>query len=221
MRCIDWGLALMVIEITKKHIIIVAITCLVIGVAIGVGTVMLVNHESKNMSQTEITSAQVKLVEASKQETSTPTNQATNNSIDVSTYRNARFGFSVRYPSTWVRGQESTNGDGCIISPQDGTIEVTVSGSNNTLNETTQAAYYRTLNVAKQRGIPGFHTVSDDWYVVTYTDGTFIYYVKGFVGAGSENKLHIKYLQSKKDQYQDVVQQLENGFNHGNLDAGH
>ena len=220
MRCIDWGLALMVIEITKKHII-VAITCLAIGVAIGVGTVMLVNHESKNMSQTEITSAQVKLVEASKQETSTPTNQATNNSIDVSTYRNARFGFSVRYPSTWVRGQKSTNGDGCIISPQDGTIEVTVSGSNNTLNETTQAAYYRTLNVAKQRGIPGFHTVSDDWYVVTYTDGTFIYYVKGFVGAGSENKLHIKYLQSKKDQYQDVVQQLENGFNHGNLDAGH
>lgn len=210
----------MVIEITKKHII-VAITCLAIGVAIGVGTVMLVNHESKNMSQTEITSAQVKSVEASKQETSTPTNQATNNSIDVSTYRNARFGFSVRYPSTWVRGQESTNGDGCIISPQDGTIEVTVSGSNNTLNETTQAAYYRTLNVAKQRGIPGFHTVSDDWYVVTYTDGTFIYYVKGFVGAGSENKLHIKYLQSKKDQDQDVVQQLENGFNHGNLDAGH
>ena len=210
----------MVIEITKKHII-VAITCLAIGVAIGVGTVMLVNHESKNMSQTETTSAQVKSVEAPKQETSTPTNQATNNSIDVSTYRNARFGFSVRYPSTRVRGQEPTNGDGCIISPQDGTIEVTVSGSNNTLNETTQAAYYRTLNVAKQRGIPGFHTVSDDWYVVTYTDGTFIYYVKGFVGAGSENKLHIKYLQSKKDQYQDVVQQLENGFNHGNLDAGH
>ena len=210
----------MVIEITKKHII-VAITCLAIGVAIGVGTVMLVNHESKNMGQTETTSAQVKSVEASKQETSTPTNQATNNSIDVSTYRNARFGFSVRYLSTWVRGQEPTNGDGCIISPQDGTIEVTVSGSNNTLNETTQAAYYRTLNVAKQRGIPGFHTVSDDWYVVTYTDGTFIYYVKGFVGAGSENKLHIKYLQSKKDQYQDVVQQLENGFNHGNLDAGH
>lgn len=210
----------MVIEITKKHII-VAITCLAIGVAIGVGTVMLVNHESKNMSQTEITSAQVKSVEASKQETSTPTNQATNNSIDVSTYRNARFGFSIRYPSTWLRGHEPSNGDGCIISPQDGTIEVTVSGSNNTLNETTQAAYYRTLNVAKQRGIPGFHTVSDDWYVVTYTDGTFIYYVKGFVGAGSENKLHIKYLQSKKDQYQDVVQQLENGFNHGNLDAGH
>jgi len=46
----------MVIEITKKHII-AAITCLAVGVAIGVGTVMLVNHESKNMSQTETTSA--------------------------------------------------------------------------------------------------------------------------------------------------------------------
>ena len=59
----------MIIEITKKHIIIVAITCLVIGVAIGVGTVMLVNHESKNMSQTETTNTQVNSVEAPKQET--------------------------------------------------------------------------------------------------------------------------------------------------------
>ena len=173
------------------------------------------------MSQTETTNTEVKVAEAPKQETSIPTNQATTNSMDVSTYRNARFGFFIRYLSTWARGQEATNGDGCIISPQDGIIEVTVSGSNNTLNDTTQTAYYRTLNIAKQRGIPGFHTRSDDWYVVTYTDSTFIYYMKGFVGMGLENKLHIKYLQSKKDQYQDAVQQLENEFNHGTLDAGH
>lgn len=210
----------MVIEITKKHII-TAVVCLVVGAGIGVGAVMLVNHESQNTNQTEEMSAQVKSRETPKQEIPTSANQASTNSMDLSTYRNARFGFSVRYPSTWVRGDEPTNGDGCIISPQDGTIEVTVSGSNNTLNETPQRAYYRTLNMAKQRGIPGFHTISDEWYVVTYTDGTFIYYVKGFVGAGSENTLHIKYLQSKKDQYQDVVQQLENGFNHGNLDTGH
>lgn len=210
----------MVIEITKKHII-AAITCLAVGVAIGVGTVMLVNHEPPNTNQMEATSTQVKPTETPKQEIPTSANQTATNSMDVSTYRNARFGFSVRYPSTWVRGDEPINGDGCIISPQDGTIEVTVSGSNNTLNETPQRVYYRTLNLAKQRGIPGFHTISDEWYVVTYTDGTFIYYVKGFVGAGSENTLHIKYLQSKKDQYQDIVQQLENGFNHGNLDTGH
>lgn len=220
MKLVDWGLVLMVIEITKKHII-TAVACLVVGAGIGVGAVMLVHHESPNTNQTEATSTQVKPGETPKQETPTSANQTATNSMDVSTYRNARFGFSVRYPSTWVRGDEPTNGDGCIISPQDGTIEVTVSGSNNTLNETTQRAYYRTLNIAKQRGIPGFHTVSDDWYVVTYTDGTFIYYVKGFVGVGSENTLHIKYLQSKKDQYQDVVQQLKNGFNHGNLDTGH
>lgn len=215
MKYMDWGLVLMVIEITKKHII-TAVACLVVGAGIGVGAVMLVNHESQNTNQTEATSAQAK-----PKETPTSANQVSTNSMDLSTYRNARFGFSVRYPSTWVRGDEPTNGDGCIISPQDGTIEVTVSGSNNTLNETPQRAYYRTLNIAKQRGIPGFHTISDEWYVVTYTDGTFIYYMKGFVGAGSENTLHIKYLQSKKDQYQDIVQQLENGFNHGNLDTGH
>ena len=66
-----------------------------------------------------------------------------------------------------------------------------------------------------------YYIKSDDWCVVTYTDGTFIYYVKGFVGSSSENTLYIKYLQSKKEQYQDVIQQLENGFKHGSLDTGH
>ena len=182
---------------------------------------MLVNHDSSSKNQTEITSSQAKTTETPKQEVAVQGNQENSNTRKLSTYRNARFGFSIRYPSTWVKGKESVNGDGCIISPQDGTIEVTVSGSNNTLNETSQNAYYRTLNMAKQKGIPGFHTLSDDWYVVTYTDGTFIYYVKGFVGSGSENTLYIKYLQSKKEQYQDIVQELENGFNHGSLDTGH
>lgn len=208
----------MVVEITKKHVI-AAIVGLTVGVGIGIGVVMLVNHDSPSKNQTEITSSQAKTTEMPKQEVAVQENQESTR--ELSTYRNARFGFSIRYPSTWVKGKESVNGDGCIISPQDGTIEVTVSGSNNTLNETSQNAYYRTLNMAKQKGIPGFHTLSDDWYVVTYTDGTFIYYVKGFVGAGSENTLYIKYLQSKKEEYQDVIQQLENGFNHGNLDIGH
>lgn len=214
------GLALMVIEVTKKHII-ATIIGLTVGVGIGIGLVMLVNHDSVSKNQTEIASSQANTTETSKPEMSLPANQETVNTKAISTYRNVRFGFSIRYPSTWVKGKESVNGDGCVISPQDGTIEVTVSGSNNTLNETSQNAYYRTLNMAKQKGIPGFHTLSDDWYVVTYTDGTFIYYVKGFVGAGSENTLYIKYLQSKKEEYQDVIQQLENGFNHGNLDTGH
>lgn len=210
----------MVIEVTKKHIIAI-IVGLIVGVGIGIGLVMLVNHGSASKNQTEIETSQTKTTETSKLEMSVPENQESVNTKEISTYRNVRFGFSIRYPSTWVKGKESVNGDGCIISPQDGTIEVTVSGSNNTLNETSQNAYYRTLNIANQKGILGFHTLSEDWYVVTYSDGTFIYYVKGFVGAGSENTLYIKYLQSKKEQYQDVIQQLENGFNHGSLDTGH
>ena len=210
----------MVIEVTKKHIIAI-IVGLIVGVGIGIGLVMLVNHDSASKNQTEIETSQTKTTETSKLEMSVPENQESVNTKEISTYRNVRFGFSIRYPSTWVKGKESVNGDGCIISPQDGTIEVTVSGSNNTLNETSQNAYYRTLNIANQKGILGFHTLSEDWYVVTYSDGTFIYYVKGFVGAGSENTLYIKYLQSKKEQYQDVIQQLENGFNHGSLDTGH
>ena len=94
-------------------------------------------------------------------------------------------------------------------------------GSNNVVNKTVYNEYNRALSNAYESGIPGFHMVSDDWYVVTYTDGTFIYYIKGFVGKGSINTLRIKYLQSMKDQYQATIQQLEGSFNHGNLEIGH
>ena len=89
------------------------------------------------------------------------------------------------------------------------------------MNKTVNNEFYSALTEAKDRGIPGFHMISDNWYVVTYTDGTFIYYVKGFVGKCSINTMRIKYLQSMKDQYHDVIQQLEGSFNHGNLEISH
>ena len=127
----------------------------------------------------------------------------------------------MQYPSSWIKGNPPANGDGIAISPQDGTIEMHISGSNTISNNTIHNQYNRALSKAYEHGIPGFHIVSDDWYVVTYTDGTFIYYVKEFVGKGSINTLKIKYLQSMKDQYQTVIQQLEGSFNHGNLEVAH
>ena len=211
----------MIIEIKKKHIIVTTI-CIIIGIVIGVGGVFLIQQIKDNGQSTkEVTSTtQVSTNEISRDE-NVSSNLSDKKDGDLTFYKNGRYGFSVRYPSNWVKGTPPANGDGLVISPQDGTIEMRIFGSNNVVNKTVYNEYNHALSNAYESGIPGFHMVSDDWYVVTYSDGTFIYYVKGFVGAGSENKLHIKYLQSKKDQYQDVVQQLENGFNHGNLDAGH
>lgn len=205
----------MVIEINKKHII-TGITCIIVGIAIGVGGVFLFQNANEAPKEDKPL-----VTYGVKQEADLSTTLTDQKSLDSSLYQNNRYGFSVRYPSTWITGQPSVNGDGIVISPQDGTIEMRVFGYNNTMNKTVNNEFYSALTEAKDRGIPGFHMISDNWYVVTYTDGTFIYYVKGFVGKRSINTMSIKYLQSMKDQYHDVIQQLEGSFNHGNLEISH
>lgn len=205
----------MIIEIKKKHIL-VAIIYITISIVIGVGGVFLIQQNNKEaVSTTPISTNEISREKNVK--SSLP------DKIDstLAFYKNGRYGFSVQYPSSWIKGNPPANGDGIFISPQDGTIELQVSGSNNTLNHTAYNEYNRVLSKSYEYGIPGFHTFSDNWYVVTYTDGTFIYYVKGFVGKGSINTMRIKYLQSMKDQYQPVIQQLERSFNHGNFDIAH
>lgn len=205
----------MVIEINKKHII-TGITCIIVGIAIGVGGAFLFQNANEAPKEDKPL-----VTYGVKQEADLSTTLTDQKSLDSSLYQNNRYGFSVRYPSTWITGQPSVNGDGIVISPQDGTIEMSVFGYNNTMNKTVNNEFYSALTEAKDRGIPGFHMISDNWYVVTYTDGTFIYYVKGFVGKRSINTMRIKYLQSMKDQYHDVIQQLEGSFNHGNLEISH
>ena len=205
----------MVIEINKKHII-TGITCIIVGIAIGVGGVFLFQNANEAPKEDKPL-----VTYGVKQEADLSTTLTDQKSLDSSLYQNNRYGFSVRYPSTWITGQPSVNGDGIVISPQDGTIEMSVFGYNNTMNKTVNNEFYSALTEAKDRGLPGFHMISDNWYVVTYTDGTFIYYVKGFVGKCSINTMRIKYLQSMKDQYHDVIQQLEGSFNHGNLEISH
>lgn len=211
----------MIIEIKKKHIIVTTI-CIIIGIVIGAGGVFLIQQIKDNGQSTkEVTSTtQVSTNEISRDE-NVSSNLSDKKDGDLTFYKNGRYGFSVRYPSNWIKGTPPANGDGLVISPQDGTIEMHIFGSNNVLNKTVYNEYNHALSNAYESGIPGFHMVSDDWYVVTYTDGTFIYYIKGFVGKGSINTLRIKYLQSMKDQYQATIQQLEGSFNHGNLEIGH
>ncbi|KKQ74373.1 MAG: hypothetical protein US94_C0006G0008 [Berkelbacteria bacterium GW2011_GWB1_38_5] len=52
----------------------------------------------------------------------------------LSSYANARYGFSLKYPSTFS-AQESQNGDGVTLSTSDPKMTVRVYGSNNVLSQ--------------------------------------------------------------------------------------
>ncbi|MFQ8977813.1 MAG: hypothetical protein ACLR5T_02245 [Veillonella sp.] len=86
----------MVIEITKKYI------AAILGLTVGVGFRRVVMcwliMISPTKNQAEITSSQAKTTETHKAEVAVQENQETANTSELSTYRNARFGFSIRYP---------------------------------------------------------------------------------------------------------------------------
>lgn len=64
--------------------------------------------------------------------------------ISYKKYNNARFGFSIEYPSDFAVKTESVNGDGVILLSKDGSGEITASGTNNALSKTA-TSYYNNL----------------------------------------------------------------------------
>lgn len=45
-------------------------------------------------------------------------------------YQNARFGFEIKYPSTWENGEESDNGDGKLLYIGDPDVRIAASAIN-------------------------------------------------------------------------------------------
>lgn len=64
----------------------------------------------------------------SKPSTTTPSSDSTK-SDEWQTYSNARYGFSVKTPPNWTRGEESTNGDGTKLYIGNPDVDVIVYGT--------------------------------------------------------------------------------------------
>ncbi|WP_251424310.1 DUF805 domain-containing protein [Veillonella agrestimuris] len=136
-------------------------------------------------------------------------------------YRNNRFGFSIKYPGNLRHTNSSTDGSGREFFVDDESIVIRVYGLNNITGETVQSIYRESRERASEHGEFGFRTIRDNWYVVTYSAGDYIYYHKSFVGSKSINSLDIRIWASKKDDYTGIIDQLEANFSPGNLDETH
>src|SRR3954465_6185607 len=68
------------------------------------------------------------------------------------TYANARFNYSIAYPSSLKAQGEAENGDGQAFRSANGETELRVWGSYNALNETLEARYKKTVGEIQQHG---------------------------------------------------------------------
>ena len=127
------------------------------------------------------------------------------------TYNNARFGYSISYPSDLLTPQgEAANGDGQIFLG-DG-AEMRVFGSYSLLNETLRAEYNAIL---EEKGASVTYKVfRNTFFVVSGKENGKIFYQKTMEGAGGAFlTFMIEYDASKRRTYDAAVTKMVKSFN--------
>lgn len=127
------------------------------------------------------------------------------------TYSNARFGYSISYPSNLLTPQgEADNGDGQVFSGADGT-EMRVFGSNMLLNETLLKEFNAV--VKEHAGSVTYKTYQKKFFAVSGTKDDKIFYQKTIAKPnGSFITFMIEYDKSKRDIYDKAVSRMVKSF---------
>ena len=126
------------------------------------------------------------------------------------TYSNARFSYSIAYPSDLLAPQgEADNGDGQVFSGDE--AEMRVYGSNMLLNETLLKEFNAAV---KEYGSDvTYKTYRKNFFVVSALNNGRIFYRKTIVQpGGSFITFLIEYDESKRDVYDKAVTKMVKSF---------
>ena len=141
--------------------------------------------------------------------------------ITYTTYTNKRYGLSIDHPTNLIAGTPPTNGDGLEFKSDDGTVSITASGINNTLNETAENLYNKKLSELKAK--PGYTNLQKNSYVISWEENGVVYYEYRAVGGnnGSIQGFIIKYPKSQEGTYSPLVERIYKSFKPGDLSIAH
>lgn len=132
--------------------------------------------------------------------------------IQYKIYRNARFDYTISYPSRLLAPQgESTNGDGQKFASKDGRAELIVYGSNNALDQTLEQAFNEAKSASGNRVVT-YQTMKQDWFVVSGSEGGKIFYQKTFLRAGVFKTMRIEYDEQIKTMYDAITTKVSLSF---------
>lgn len=131
-----------------------------------------------------------------------------------STYSNARFGFSIRYPSDlFTQKRFSDNGDGVILQNRDGQVELRAYGS--FYGDNIRSNYKEEINWIKDDGGQvTYKVLHRTWYVLSgYEEGgRKIFYQKTYFKNGKSKSFKLTYPTAKKRYYNKLVKMISRGF---------
>ena len=137
-----------------------------------------------------------------------------NDHFVYNTYVNARYGFSVQYPTVFTEGQAPTNDDGREFFNEESTIVAYGSLINIVAeNETIETYYNQTL--AELSNSVAYKRLGNNWYVVSYKSGSNTIYQKAIINNGVIYTLQITYPSSQQHNYDSIVSHISNTFTPG------
>jgi hypothetical protein len=124
------------------------------------------------------------------------------------TYTNARYGYSIAYPSNLLVPQgEADNGDGQAFRSRDGAAELRVYGSQN-LGGGLAGAYTE----AQSGKTVTYKTMKGNWFVVSGRDNGKIFYQKTMFKGDVFKTFIIEYDEAQKSVYDAVTVRIARSF---------
>lgn len=127
------------------------------------------------------------------------------------TYGNARFGYSISYPSNLVPKGESTNGDGQVFEARDKSAKLTVWGSHNALNLSFKEMYDADRN--EYGNSVTYKTIGANFYVISGKRNRKIFYQKTIRSADDAYFTFVfEYSESKRAVYDQAAAQIGKSF---------
>jgi hypothetical protein len=124
------------------------------------------------------------------------------------TYANARYSYSISYPSSLLAPQgEADNGDGQAFRSKDGSAEMRVYGSQDLGGGLAEA--YREAQAGRS---VTYKTMKGNWFVVSGRDGGKIFYRKTMIKGGVLKTFTIEYDESQRAVYDAVAARVARSF---------
>ncbi len=134
-------------------------------------------------------------------------------------YTNSRYGYSIYYPQELNPNRMPANGDGQAFTSNDGSLSLTVFGSNLVSEEEIKDLYMDWMNTIQ--GEITYTVLEDNYFVLSWLEGNTIHYQKSYSGTGSQNTFIFSYPQDRAKDYNGAVEILESSFTPGDLDQAH
>lgn len=141
---------------------------------------------------------------------------ASNTQEKYSTYNNARFSYSVSYPTGLLIPQgEADNGDGQKFLSRDGRAEMLVYGSNNALDQSLRDIYNEQLREGegeRSKKTVTYKVLRDDWFVVSGREGDRVFYQKTIFRGGVFKTFRIEYDKALAGVFDKVTKRVAASF---------